>query len=145
VQSTHIHLKPIPRWRYYIVLFSGLASTIGCGNGNRSVVSGAITFNGRPVGPGTITFQPVDARNVHAATGVSRFAEDGKYQLETGRQKDGLPPGDYVVIIDGDTTGNEREPPKKSPIPARYLKPEISQLRESVEPGAQEINFDLKP
>ena len=122
---------------------ASLIGLIGCGNGDRGTVTGTITLNGQPIGPGTIRFQPVDFRNSKVPSGADRFAEDGKYELETGRGKQGLAPGEYLVIIDGATTGNEREPAQKSNIPSTYLNPTASGLKAIVKVGHNQIDFDL--
>src|SRR4051794_9371353 len=71
-------------------------SPLACGSSGLSSVSGKVTYQGKPVPLGTITFIPntPGARN---ATGV--IGSDGSYRLQTENPGDGAAPGDYKVTI----------------------------------------------
>jgi len=87
--------------RALVVLVTALFSC-GCGEANplgRRAVHGAVTFQGKPIDYGAITFQPDDLQN-----GVSSGAmiEGGKYQIKMSQ---GLPPGSYQVMISAPDRG----------------------------------------
>jgi hypothetical protein len=106
-----------------------------------------VTFEGKSVDYGGITFQPDDLQH-----GVSSGAmiENGKYQIKASQ---GLPPGAYQVMIsspDRSQVEKVEEMPgdartfAKERIPTKYnlkttLKLEVPKAR-----GSHEANFELK-
>jgi len=73
----------------------GLASVValGCAQGPpRHIISGAVTYAGKPLSAGAITFEPTESVGKIAPTGTTRI-ENGKYQTPldqsptTGRYK----------------------------------------------------------
>jgi hypothetical protein len=122
----------------------------GCGEPNplgRRAVHGVVTFQGKPVDYGAITFQPDDLQR-----GVSSGAmiEGGKYQIKVSQ---GLPPGAYQVMISSPDRGKQEKvegPPGDERtlaverIPAKYnlkttLKLDVPKAR-----GSHEANFQLE-
>jgi hypothetical protein len=69
----------------------------GCGSGlpERGKVTGKVTFNGKPVPEGTVTFYPKTGRS---ATG--RIQPDGTYTLTTFDEGDGAIVGSHEVTIE---------------------------------------------
>ncbi|MCX7426751.1 MAG: hypothetical protein NTW96_14130 [Planctomycetia bacterium] len=69
----------------------------GCGSGlpERGKVTGKVTFNGRPVPEGTVTFYPKTGRS---ASG--RIQPDGTYTLTTFDEGDGAIVGSHEVTIE---------------------------------------------
>ena len=65
------------------------------GLGKRYPVSGTVTYNGKPLEKGKISFVPEDPKNV----GASGAIENGSYTLSTGGQDDGARAGKYKVTI----------------------------------------------
>lgn len=127
----------------FLLLTVGLM--VGCGE-SRGTVSGTITLNGQPIGPGSVMFRSTDALNPRAPSGFSDFSEDGKYELVTpGKKNAGLLPGEYIVTIDGPTSADEKAATQKTRIPAKYRDPETSGLKVTLQPGPQTIPFDLSP
>ena len=93
----------------------------GCGSGlpERGKVTGKVTFNGKPVPEGTVTFYPQTGRS---ASG--RIQPDGTYTLTTFDEGDGAIVGSHEVTIEavrfagaprgqelrrGDCPGQERQ------------------------------------
>lgn len=117
----------------------------GCGGSayRTVVVGGTVTYQGKPVTSGTITFVP--DKPGPAASGTIR--PDGTYVLST----DGVPgavPGRYTVMIIslGDTAGGL--PEQRNPLPALRLPEKYSNNRRSgltaeVEHRDNVINFAL--
>jgi hypothetical protein len=148
----------------------------GCGDSSglarRYAVSGTVTYNGKPVEKGTISFAPADA-NGRAAGGT---ITDGQYSLTTQDPGDGALPGKYRVAVlsketdpsavdlkikkprEGPQTEAEKKamaiyfPQKvaaraaakaKSLIPAKYSSPQSSGLTFEVKEQSNRADFPL--
>ena len=103
-----------------------MASGVGCGptdpdQANILPVSGKVTYKGKPVPKGTITFHSDGGR---MATG--EIQEDGSYSLTTARPGDGAVAGHHRVSI----VANEGDP---------TLNAELAGVRPAQEPGAPEV------
>jgi hypothetical protein len=126
----------------------------GCSNDRgpeRVIVSGAITFQGKPVSEGIIRFMPVAGSDMPMG---GADIKDGRYRV-TGRG--GVPVGTHRVEIEGFRVDKSRlkpgEPmpasamlrgvPHEQFIPQRYNL--ASTLQITIESGSGEItkNFDL--
>lgn len=131
------------------VLIACLMFATGCGAkaSTRKLikVSGTVTFAGKPLETGTITFVAEGNEPMNAAGDIKA----GKYTLSTEKPGDGAPPGAYKVRIESWAT-----PPKmdekgfeagKSAIPERFNVAGSSGLTATIKdaPAAQEANFDL--
>ena len=116
----------------------------GCSGSDWGYLSGTVLLNGQPVGPGSITLEPVNADRAGA---VASFGADGKYTVISAGRKEGAPAGEYRVTIHGGTGfGEETVGPKpKSSIPARYGNPNTSDLTVTIEPEEKVFDFNLKP
>jgi len=116
----------------------------GCGNSDWGYLEGTVRLNGEPVGPGTMTFEPVAGDKAGA---LASFGEDGKYSVRSAGRKEGAPIGEYrVAIIGGESFGEEVAGPRPpSKIPARYSQPATSNLTVTIEPGTKTMDFDLEP
>lgn len=70
----------------------------GCSSGDSSVhLTGKVTYDGKPVPRGTITFSP-DTKQGNSGHGSKAIINDGAY---TTRKSFGLEGGSYVVRIEG--------------------------------------------
>jgi hypothetical protein len=117
---------------------------LGCGKSTpQGEISGKITFNGKPVAEGTVSFM-----NDSAGTGTEGPLKDGNYKLNAP-----LAPGEYKVMVtplvvqqqDGGK-GPEVAIEKPAPdIPKKYRVIGTTDLKATVKDGKQEINFELKP
>jgi hypothetical protein len=87
-------------------------------------ISGKVTFNGKPLTEGTITFTPVKKGKAVAA----KINADGTYAAAT------IPPGEYQVTVTL----------TKPPVPAKYGKAETTPLKYTVAKGKNTADFDLK-
>jgi hypothetical protein len=148
----------------------GLLSAWGCGDDDlppRYTVSGTVTYRGKPVESGSITFTPNDMQTGRSAGGT---ITDGKYSLTTLTPDDGALPGQYKVSIyarreslegAGPKTKAMYEKARASPgvpipiearkqlrqedlVPKKYFAAETSQLTADVGERTNEIHFDLK-
>jgi len=127
---------------------AAIALLSGCGASGPEMasVSGKVTYNGKPVSRGLISFQTTapDGRN---ATGM--IQPDGSYELQTENPRDGALLGNYRVSI----SAREEEEilmyiPKKPVkpkrlIPEKYENPATSNLTATVASGSNTHNFEL--
>jgi hypothetical protein len=130
-----------------------VGTALGCGGSDgpeMAKVTGTVTYNGKPVTKGTISFQPTDPANGAPANGV---IEDGSYRLQTTEPGDGARLGDYQVgirSVEGepdvplDYIPKKKPAPPKSLIPQKYENPAASGLTAKVESGSNTLDFDLK-
>jgi hypothetical protein len=137
-------------WLGAVVIFATLmASVVGCGQGGtggRLAISGNVTFQGKPLGTGTIEFSSTGGFSGAMIT-------NGKYEIPAEK---GLPPGTYLVKISSaaedpsapvpempgmpeDGAGGEAQ----ELIPAEYNK-ESKQEVTVTSDGPNEFNFDIK-
>jgi hypothetical protein len=124
-------------------LAAGLA---GCSRGPAvGEVSGKVTFQGKPVTDGTITF-------INPTTGYAAEAglqKDGSYIVAT--PEGGLVVGEYIVMVNPlifIDASNPRTPPspveKPAPnIPEKYRNQGRTPLRAAVQKGPNTFNVDM--
>lgn len=119
---------------------------VGCSKSpHDSTVSGTVSLDGVPIGPGVIQFVPLD-RGHNPATGTIQVG--GDYQLKTSNDL-GLPPGEYDVTVavynHPEVKAGERAAPGSAPLrtPEKYLSLGTTDLRFTVEPGKNEIDVSL--
>src|SRR5262245_60115494 len=106
----------------------------GCGDGTHPV-SGTVSFDGQPVGTGTIVFEAADGGPGLASSGI----KDGKYEL---RSKAGKKKG--VITAFRTKPGTEKDPQTATEeyIPEKYNTK--SELTKEVAAGDNKFDFDLK-
>jgi len=137
------------RGRFALFLLAVAGSIpIACGSTGPGMaqVSGKVTYQGKPVPLGTITFltKAPDGRN---ATGL--IGPDGSYRLQTENPGDGALIGDYNVTISArdepvlDYIPKKPVPPKLL-VPEKFEKPATSGLTAGVKGGSNPIDFNLK-
>ncbi|TWU24390.1 hypothetical protein Pla52o_23170 [Novipirellula galeiformis] len=107
-------------------------------------VTGKVTYKGQPLPSGSVIFIASGA----GPTADANIGPDGEYSLGTYSESDGVPPGEYnvmVVAMTGeDSIDAEAATGSTSLIPSRYSDPSKSGLTASVKAGEDnEINFDL--
>jgi len=150
----------------------GMAGFLGCSDdslGTRYPVSGTVTYKGKPLEKGTITFMPPSPE----ARGASGEIVDGEYSLMTHTPGDGAFPGTYKVVV---VSREEADPQKvqaaqqklaakaglsgvqspdpamiskvrqtaKSRIPEKYAAPTTSNLTAEVKAQSNTIPFTLE-
>lgn len=137
------------RWRFAfcscVLLLVALA---GCGGGSTSrvPVEGTVTFDGKPVDGGSISFI-LEGTTTTAPVGA--VIKDGRYAVEAEK---GPVPGKYKVEIvwnktTGKTVPNTSDPgtttdETKQVIPSRYNSK--TELTANITSGPNTVNFDLK-
>ena len=155
IQESYSHAKPQKRkdilsfapLRLCAILCCILLFLAGCGSG-RFPVAGEVTFDGKPVEQGTISFEPADGKG--PTTGGKILG--GKYEFKGNAAP--LPGKKAVRIFAARKTGRQVEVKRSKPklmvdeieryIPDSYnTKTTLS--CEVADRGANQINFHLKP
>jgi len=140
--------------RFFVSCFTVILCLIipACGESGPTMelgkVSGKVTYQGKPMTKGTVSFISTD-RNRPNANGT--ITPDGTYTLHTPSFGSGAGLGDYDVMIGGIDPVDYNvplpgTPVPKSPeaIPKKYGDPKTSGLKETVKSGTNSIDFDLK-
>jgi hypothetical protein len=116
----------------------------GCNNRPSSgAVSGSVSYDGKPLDNGSITFYPVDGSSPTAGG----FIKNGKYTVLK------VPAGMSKVTISGskvvgqkklyDTPNSPIAPITEDPLPPKYKDSSKTELTFDVKPGNNEKNWDL--
>ena len=129
-----------------VALAAAVCLLAGCGSDQlkTAVVRGTVTYNGKPVPNGTISFVPVSGPN---ATG--EIQPDGTYTLTTYRKGDGAVLGQHTVVIVAMEDTSKRLPEERNPlpppiVPLKYTSLATSDLRADVKDQENTINFTLE-
>lgn len=97
-----------------------LVALSGCGTKKMVPVKGLVKLDGAPLAGATIRFIGTDGGTSRPMTGISK--SDGTFQMTTFASNDGVPPGEYRVIV----TKTEGKPDPKleeassEGVPAHY-------------------------
>jgi hypothetical protein len=144
-----------------LLLVSCLVAVVlaGCGGPRLGRVTGRVTVGGKPVTSGTIMFHP-DA----GPTAVGAIGADGTYTLTTFKRGDGALVGSHRVTIEATTVGAGSMVEPKSideelamrqkgkvlvagkvewVVPEKYSRLETTDLKATVESGANTRDFDI--
>jgi len=140
--------------KYALVLSTLILSSSlsGCGSSEegpqRMVVTGQVTYDGKPVSQGEIWFLPAEGRSAPQA---GAKIKDGKYRVEN---KGGVPIGSCIVKITAErpmenvkvvADGGPEEIPTSQYLPEKYnTETELTAQIESASEPVQK-DFDLKP
>ena len=142
-----------------------LAGVVGCGpRVVRYPVEGVVTLDGEPVKGASITFMP----RGKGRPGIGETDADGRFALREAGMHDGVPPGDYDVLVmlalwsKAKTTKIPTGPPDENGkptdlvevvevppyvtkwiVPERYSQRESSGLSASVKASARDLAFAL--
>jgi hypothetical protein len=115
----------------------------GCSQQYDANVTGNVTYAGKPLTTGALTFHPTAS----GPLAMGDIHADGTYMLQTGEVA-GLKAGDYLVTVVAtgpmpEPTAAEPMPLPKLLIPARYGDVKTSGLKYTVKSGANTINIEL--
>ena len=66
-----------------------LCAICGCSDDKWGYVSGRVTLQGKPVGPGSMMFEPENPPTVTTPSAIAHFREDGKYTLKSAGNRNG--------------------------------------------------------
>jgi len=130
-----------------LVLATLALTPLACGRSGPEMaqVTGKVSYQGKPVMKGTVTFV---AANPNSRNATGHLDPNGYYKLQTETAGDGAELGDYqVTIYTHDEQILDYKP--KVPIkverrtPAKYENPRTSDLKATVKSGSNEFNFQL--
>lgn len=116
---------------------------VGCADRHEATVSGKATLDGSPLETGMVTFHPAGG----GASAYGVLGTGGRYEIKTG-SKQGLRPGKYHITVKA-TEAYESNGPGGTPgipkilSPASYSDPRTTDLIETVDRGANEIDLSL--
>ena len=139
---------PCPQLARTLAIAVGIwsAGTVGCSSGPAtSPVKGKVTFQGKPVTEGTVTFLNL----TEGGAAEAQINKDGSITFQGG-----VMPGEYRVVITPLTHIVDTDPGKSPPapvekpapdIPPKYRQQGTSKLQASVKPGPNEFTFDMTP
>ena len=123
----------------------GILAISGCGGPFDASANGVVTFDGKAVPRGTVSFHPVSG----GPTAYAAIGANGEYAMHTGREN-GLPSGQYQVSVTANepaaaaqTAKGGPPPPGKSITPEWYRMKETSGLSVTVNPGTNDIPLTL--
>jgi hypothetical protein len=129
-----------------VVLAGSVLPLVGCGGKERktAVVRGTLTYNGKPVPNGTISFVPESGP---AATG--EIQSNGTYSLTTYRNGDGAVLGKHKVIIVAMEDMSGKLPEARNPLPPPIVPVKVTSLattdlRAEVKDQENTIDFKLE-
>lgn len=127
---------------WFLVGFTLFSMAIGCAESDPTQqVKGEVTYQGKPLDHGLVSFFPVGAKSINAA-----ISPEGKYETQ-------LLPGEYQVIINSPPQlpqdfkeGDPLPPPDPNALPAKYSRQQSSGLFASIktQEGTQNLDFNLK-
>jgi hypothetical protein len=120
---------------------------VGCGKSNPDLVRvrGTITYQGKPLTTGTVTFMPKDANRNLIRPAMSGIGVDGSYELKALPNQAGALIGEYLVGV-WCCTGSEREGNLKYFVPQKFSDPYSSGLKATIPETSGEpvrLNFAL--
>lgn len=137
------------------IFVAACLSSLGCGGGDTPLrhveglvpVTGTVTYNGKPLDGGTISFIPEDTdvkKQLVVNNPRADIDSEGNYELSWSTEQVGALPGKYKVVVflvEGVTTETTEA---KSLIPAQYNNPATSGFKAVVkEDGDNVFDFAL--
>jgi hypothetical protein len=141
-------MRPQGRVLFASAICSAALATLypGCDRGPATgEVSGKVTFQGKPVAEGTVTFLNPTEGGAHEA----QIEKDGKYAIQGGAVV-----GEYVVEIKPLVVIVDTDPGKSPPAPVEKPAPDIPKkyrmqgtkpFTATVKSGKNEIDFAMTP
>jgi hypothetical protein len=133
---------------------------VGCDSGPKvAPVHGSVTYKGKPVPTGTVTFYPTTG----GRPAVGNIASDGSYTLSRNQPGDGAAVGEYKATIEAReaapavaasqarsltdelaaSPASQGANALKDLVPAKYSTVETSGLTATVHSGNNQIDFNL--
>lgn len=117
-----------------VVLLVSVAYFVGCGGPSKAKVKGKVTYNGKPVDGGMISFNPPEGEVPISV----KIGSDGTYEAEAVVGKNNVSYVAPQVEAGPEVTGPENAP---KPSPFEGLQPKTKEVE--VKAGDQEINIEL--
>ncbi len=127
----------LPKMLIVAVLALTLAS---CANGRKPVVPvrGKVFLGGKPADGALVVFNPVGDKDPNAVRPQGTVGSDGAFEMTTYKENDGAPPGEYSVTFVW-LLENPKTKKEWSPLPTRYMDPEKSGVRVTINEGTNDL------
>lgn len=130
-----------------LTAFAAVVVLLGCGGGGKyklAPVKGSVTYKGKPVPNGTVSFIPEGG----GPTATGELQKDGTFVLKT-EKSNGAVLGSHTVVIAamqdmGETLPEARNPLPPPIVPEKYTNPATTDLKAKVEDKDNVFTFDLK-
>jgi hypothetical protein len=143
-------LASAPRWQ--ITLSIGFALAVlasGCGIAPPKPwekvypAKGVLNYKGKPLGGAMITLIPQNSEFPDSVRPSATTKDDGTFELGTYSRSDGAPAGAYkALVLHFPVVGPKDNPsPGRNDLPAKYARPESTDLTVEV----SESSTELKP
>jgi hypothetical protein len=129
------------RWAFGVFLI------VGCTHSGPELVDvrGTVSYQGKPVATGTISFLPMADQPKSLRPAVGSLSTDGAYELRAFPGMVGVIPGEYQVSVTA-YTGSLMDGTAKYLIPKRFTNPQTSGLKATVPAGGPQpliLDFSL--
>jgi len=134
------------------ILLMAALTVAGCQSSDTVPVRGKITYAGRPVDRGRITFEPIKLADEAAPRrpSIAPIRADGTFEMTTFASGDGVQPGEYKVIIwsvENEPGDNDWGQIGKTfdvgwLVPEKYARSKTTPLTVTVPPEG-ELHFEL--
>lgn len=115
-----------------ILIAASSLSAAGCTKHDgleRAPINGLLTINGQPLASATVQFLPVNESKTPGLGALGASDANGKFQVTSSRRDDaGIPPGEYLVIV------NRLAEPDGTVIPADSFQADHPDARETIPP-----------
>lgn len=120
----------------------------GCSKSGPQLIEvyGKVTYKGKPVTRGTISFSPKSSAIGGLRTGVGAIKSDGSFELQSLPGKKGVQPGEYLVSVNS-YTGSFIDNDVVYIVPKKFSESATSGLSIKLPTDAGqsiEKNFDLR-
>jgi hypothetical protein len=143
-------MSSIRQWQKSFVM-AGVALSImipmaGCGKAKQPwekvyPARGVVSFKGKALVGAQIILVPQDDSFPNSVRPSATSQEDGSFSLGTFSTADGAPAGDYkAVVLHYPVVGPKDNPvPGRNVLPAKYARPETTDLRVTISADAEEL------
>ena len=127
--------------KYHVILLCLVVILLNGCDGDKKQLSGKVTFSdGKPVTYGKVVF----SNSTFLATG--NIQKDGSYRMGSTGEKDGVPPGEYMVSV----TGVSRADPNNSMVylslcDEKYNNAQSSGLKCTIPAPGNKFDITLEP
>jgi hypothetical protein len=129
---------------------AALGTLTGCGGGKTASVSGQVTYQGKPVTGGSLSFSPIpqSGEREPGKPGTATVGPDGNYEVGTYDEDDGAVIGKHQVSYSAPVLpfpeGKDPQPGEMPPQSGfEGLVPRVETVE--VKPGQNTIDIELVP
>jgi hypothetical protein len=105
---------------------------------------GQVLVDGQPAQGVNVRFVPVEGVSEENPAASGRTDEEGNFELSTYNRGDGVPAGEYKVLLSwvkilDPSLREEDQPPEAQRLPWKYQDPKHTELKVTIEEGSNEL------